>query len=332
MSFRLNCKCFYGTWPQCEVTPQQCLDNGLQLLPPVEWAVVAQEAHKDGTPHLHGIFYFKEKCDIKDANAILDLICHKHGNYQGAKSPMKVLRYVCKDGNYVTIGDVPVWKVDAKISCKMAKILLDGGSFDDCVALDAGTAMLQKGKLEQFEAYVKHKKSQENKEVWIPLDLTHFVDASPEFWIANWLNINLFQPRKPRQLQLYIYGEPGLGKSRLVAQISRFARLFVIPRDEDFYDEWNDSNYDLAVLDEFYGNKSVQWLNNWLDGSLMSIRKKGSQSLKARNIPTIILSNYTLEENYRAALERNPRFITALQALNSRLMIINIVNEFNLFE
>ena len=139
MVFRLQCKCFYGTWPQCEIAAQECMDNAIRCLPPVDWAVVAREAHKDGTPHLHGIFYFKEKCDIKDANPILDMICMKHGNYQGAKSPKKVLRYVCKDNNYVTFGDVPSWK-EEKVLDQIARELMAGKTYEDIKVSHPGIA------------------------------------------------------------------------------------------------------------------------------------------------------------------------------------------------
>lgn len=318
--FRLQCKCFYGTWPQCEVTNQGCLDNAIRLLPPIDWAVVAREAHKDGTPHLHGIFYFKEKCDLKDANATLDLICMKHGNYQGAKSPKKVLRYVCKDGNYVTFGDVPDFKPKDNINNELAKVLLEGGTYADCVKINAGVSMLQKRKLEEFESWVMRKKQREDLEVWVPPADTE--DYSVQL-IVDWLRTNIKQPRSPRQTQLFVCGPPGVGKSRLIGQLSRFLRIYHLPKEENFYDEWENGCYDLAVLDEFKSHKKLQWLNNWLDGSVMCIPQKGKQTLKKDNIPTIILSNYTLEEMYKPSVGRD--------ALIQRLICVQLVTEFNLF-
>jgi len=321
MVFRLQCKCFYGTWPQCDMSNQALLDNALRLLPPCEWAVVASEAHKDGTPHLHGIFYFKEKCDLKDANPTLDLIASKHGNYQGAKSPKKVLRYVCKDGNFVSFGDVPDFKPKDSINQQLAEILLKGGTYSDCVTVNAGVSMLQKRKLEEFESWVIRKKQREDLEVWVPPP--DHSDPNIQL-IVEWLRDNIKKPRSPRQKQLFVCGPPGIGKTRLIGQLSRFLRIYHLPKEENFYDEWENGCYDLAVLDEFKSHKKLQWLNNWLDGSVMCIPQKGKQTLKKDNIPTIILSNYTLEEQYKESVGRD--------ALIQRLTCVAVVSDFNIFE
>ena len=55
---------------------------------------------------------------------------------------------------------------------------------------------------------------------------------------------------------------------------------------------------DLCVLDEFRAQKTVQFLNHFLDGSHMPLRQKGRQTLKTDNLPCIILSNFSLEECY----------------------------------
>jgi len=328
-AFRLQCKCFYGTWPQCTMDKADLLANAIRLLPPISWAVVASEMHKDGTPHLHGIFYFEEKIDLKDANPTLDLIAMKHGNYQGAKSPTKVLRYVVKDDNYITHGDVPDWKEKPKIMTKMATAIMAGASFNDCMQMDAGVSMLHKRKIEEFEAYCKRQRADSDKLVWQPLSMPEDPNLC---LLVDWLNSNMMvKSRKFRAPQLYVCGAPGLGKTRLVNQLRRFARVYMIPTCEDFYDDWFNDQYDLAILDEFKGNKSVQWLNGWLDGQVLPLRKKGSQYLKAVNVATIILSNYTLEECYKAAIEKDARFAVSLEALHSRLTSILVWESFNLF-
>jgi len=322
MVFRLQCKCFYGTWPQCEVSAQDCLDGALRVLPPCEWAVVAKEAHKDGTPHLHGIFYFKEKCDIKDANPILDMICMKHGNYQGAKSPKKVLRYVCKDNNYVTFGDVPSWK-EEKVLDHIARELMAGKTYEDIKATHPGICLLHKRKIEEFESECSRKRLDTGLQVWVPPVYTGG-DWNIDI-IVNWLRENIRMPRKHRQQQLFIYGPTGTGKSRLIWQLSHFLKIYHMPRVEDYYDSWENSYYDLAVLDEFKSNKTIQWLNSWLDGHVMPLKKKCvTQVLKMQNIPTILLSNLTFEENYK-------KDSLAREALRSRFVFAHVEFEFNLF-
>jgi len=125
-------------------------------------------------------------------------------------------------------------------------------------------------------------------------------------------------------------GPPLIGKTTLLMQLSRFLRIYNIPMDEDYYDDWDDGSYDLAVMDEYKGNKPVQWLNRWLDGSMMPLKKKGSQYLKRANVATLILSNFTLEECYRAAMERSAHFLVGLEALRTRLICIHLSEPFNL--
>lgn len=320
-TFRLQCKCFYGTWPQCELSPQDCLDNATRLLPEFEWAVVAKEAHKDGTPHLHGIFYFKEKCNIQNANATLDLICMKHGNYQGAKSPKKVLRYVCKDNNYVTFGDVPTW-TETKLTDQVAKMLMDGKSYQEVKEAYPGFTLLHKRKIEDFAGECQRKRACDSLQVWeAPVYTGNDYNV---MLIAEWLRTNIRQSRKPRQPQLFISGIPGVGKTRLISQLSTFLRVYHIPREEDFYDFWENGLYDVAVLDEFKAHKRLQWMNNWLDGSVINLRQKGSQILKMQNIPTIILSNFLPEEQYK-------KDSVARDAFLQRITCSHVVEEFNLF-
>lgn len=64
--------------------------------------VIAQEMHEDGTPHLHIWLQAREKkkFNIRDATK-LDLLEH-HGNYQAARNQSAVLKYVTKDGKWIS--------------------------------------------------------------------------------------------------------------------------------------------------------------------------------------------------------------------------------------
>lgn len=104
----------------------------------------------------------------------------------------------------------------------------------------------------------------------------------------------------------------------MIELLSAYLSIYYIPTDESFYDHWDDANYDLAVLDEFRGQKTVQWLNLWLQGGVMCLPKKGSQYIKKYNVPTIILSNYELADIYKKA---------NYDSLEARLEIV-YVNDF----
>ena len=94
--------------------------------------------------------------------------------------------------------------------------------------------------------------------------------------------------------------------------------MYHMPTTEEFYDQYSD-DYDLVVMDEFKGQKTIQWMNQFLQGSPMPIRKKGSQGMKYKNLPVVILSNYRLSECYVKAANDG-----RLSTLECRLEIIEI--------
>jgi len=324
MSFRLACRCAFLTYPQCDNTKEVVLNNIVVSEWPqkVQWAVVAEEKHKDGTPHLHAVIMFEKRIDMKNATAFLDALANKHGNYQPARSPLKTLRYVTKDNEFVTHGDVPDISQKQKITDVFAKTLLEGGTFHDCVEIDAGAALGMKRKLDEFAEYCSAKRQNDRLKVWEPPIYTG--DVYEVQLIAQWLRENIRQSRKPRQPQLYISGIPGIGKTRLISQLSASLRVYHIPRAEDFYDFWENNYYDVAVLDEAKNAKTLQWMNSFLDGSVMPLRQKGKQTLKAHNLPVIICSNYPPDVAYSKDSVARDAFI-------QRLLHVHLSQEFNLF-
>lgn len=180
--------------------------------------------------------------------------------------------------------------------------------------------LLHKKKLEDYLTFQNQLKEKNSKKAWephiLPLDT-----SSPNFTIWNWINMNIKTKRKFKEKQLYIWGPPNLGKTSLIIYLETMLTVYWVPMDEEFYDDWLDNHYDLAVLDEFKGQKTVQWLNRFLQGGPMSIRKKGSQSRKTQNIPVMILSNYSLEDCYKKMAEQN---IERLESLKARLEIVEV--------
>ena len=56
----------------------------------------------------------------------------------------------------------------------------------------------------------------------------------------------------------------------------------------------------------------------------MTLRQKGSQFIKKKNIPTIIVSNYSLRECYMKVPDEK------LETLERRLVIINVTSPINI--
>lgn len=110
-----------------------------------------------------------------------------------------------------------------------------------------------------------------------------------------------------------------MGKSTLLASLRTFCSVYIIPTNTDYYCDWDDSSYDLAILDEFKGSKTVQWLNSWLDGNPLLLNKKGCSPItKLSNVPTIICSNFSLRDCYPNIDEA--RFAT----IDRRLTQVNV--------
>lgn len=318
--FRLAGKVFFLTWPQNDVAKEQLLDRVVALWSDLAFAVVAAETHKSGEPHLHVIVGFNARKDIKDANAVLDPLTGKHGNYQTAKSAKKVLRYVCKDGQYVTFGEVPDFSEKIGKLDEIAKLVSSGSTMADINKLHPGTVLLQKRKIEDYIGWTKRQKLSESL---IPFSLPVVDVDGPTSALVDWMRNNILVPRLPRQKQLWLYGPPGIGKTRFIGQIRQRLRVYDMPRDEDFYDAYEDGLYDLVVLDEYKHQKRLQFMNAWCDGQPLPLRQKGCQTVKNDNLPLIVCSNFSPEECYREGVGRD--------ALIERFEIVQLIADFNLF-
>jgi len=301
--FRLCGKTYFLTWPQNELDKNDVLGECVSLWEQsASFIVVAAELHADGEPHLHAIVGFKERHDLKNANAVLDPITGKHGNYQTAKSPKKVLQYVCKGGDYVTWGEVPDFTAKEGKLDAIAKLCSTGSSTREIADKYPGTFLMHKRKIEDYIGWSKRQKLAASLIPWTNPVLG--ADGQINV-IAAWLDSNVLVPRVPRQNQLWVYGPPGIGKSRLLGQLRERLRVYDMPRDEDFYDAYEDGLYDIVVLDEYKSQKRIQFLNAWCDGQPLPLRQKGSQTVKNDNLPLIICSNFSPEECYKEGVGRD---------------------------
>ena len=97
-------------------------------------------------------------------------------------------------------------------------------------------------------------------------------------------------------------------------------RVYDMPKDEDFYDGYEDGCYDLVVMDEFKSHKKIQFLNAWCDGQPLPLRQKGCQSVKNDNLPLIVCSNFSIENCYHEGIGRD--------ALVDRFNVVRMEKEF----
>ena len=102
-SFRLNSQTLFLTYPKCPVEPSVMLEQ-LEKIVKLEVYLIAQEQHMDGSFHLHCYLRLDHKMNIKDERKFDIKVNGElyHPNIQSVRSPKSVIKYVCKDGKYVT--------------------------------------------------------------------------------------------------------------------------------------------------------------------------------------------------------------------------------------
>ncbi len=98
----------------------------------------------------------------------------------------------------------------------------------------------------------------------------------------------------------------------------------MIPMDVRHLDDYEDDDYDLLVMDEYKGQKSITWMNGFTQGGHFPIHRRYSGTIKKKNLPIIVLSNYSVEQAYSKVNMYNPE---RLIPLKTRFEIIN-VNKF----
>lgn len=324
--FRMAGKNFTITFPQCDVKKEIAVERIEQkFASELKGYLVCEEDHKDGTPHLHVFLQFHKRKNFKSCECF-NFIGGKQGNYQVTKSVRAWVEYCTKGTNYVAKGvDVDaIKKKKSSIAEEVATSIMEGKSL---VALNKerpGYVMINKRKLEEYESWVQCERSKKMKIDWIPPSLEGLTDANLQ--IATWICLNIRQSRKFKAPQLFIHGERNLGKTSLVEWLERSLSVYHLPTGEEFYDQYSD-DYDLVVIDEFKGQKTLQWMNQFLQGSPMPIRKKGSQGMKYKNLPVVILSNYRLSECYPKACNDG-----RLGTLEARLEVVEVESFINFYK
>jgi len=203
--------------------------------------------------------------------------------------------------------------------------LIDGGmSLEEVRKHNQGFFLHNKRKIEEYAAYMSVMKKRKEKEEWVPPDLTGLTDS--DLQIGTWLTENIKKHRMFKAPQLFIHGPRNYGKTTLIEYLEKSLSIYHVSLTEDFYDGF-DNDYDLVVIDEFKGQKTIQWMNEFLQGSPMRLRVKGSQYMKEKNVPVIILSNFPLYSCYPKAHLDN-----RLDTLECRLLIVELDKPISIFK
>ena len=94
--------------------------------------------------------------------------------------------------------------------------------------------------------------------------------------------------------------------------------------ESDFLDLYGDDYYDLIVLDEFKGQKSLTFLNSFIDGTPKHYNVKFGAVQKFKNLPVIFFSNLPPTDVYKKAQD------ITLDAFIDRIDIVTVDTLYNI--
>jgi len=339
--FQFHSKNIFLTFPRCEFLLDQFREKiELFFRGNLEKGVICQEKHQDGSYHLHAAICLERQFRSRDPRVFDSLVDPpKHPNIMGRFSGgvLKAFQYVMKDGNFLALNE-PAFNLTSfmeaatKKKSTRSKIISEEMMDPNCVSrtqvmLDhADFMVLHLKKVQAFVDWLdlRDKRLQyaaaQTLSVHVQPAEGYFTSWNSE--IASWLNLNLRKARAHRQKQLWICAPPGMGKTSLIMFLEAVFQInvFYWPKDEHWWDAYEDDTYDLIVLDEFFTQKTIVELNPILSGDPHKVSQRGKTPyVKRQNLPVIILSNYVPEECFtRVAANQSWK----LEPLLQRLLIV----------
>jgi len=341
---RINAKTWFLTFPQVAQTlPFEQIFEKFQDFfksknKKILKFIVCLEDHKDKIgQHYHVVFVLDQNFDSKNPK-VFDHIFGSHGNYQGCKKFKEAVKYVMKDGNFWYGGEED-WNPKAVIlslqnktsteSEEVALKIMENRDLDLKVMAESNPGFM----LNHLEKVVKFQNWWISKTVPDPIlewngVATKKILKLEEFFnkeLARWLNSNIRQPRKLKQKQLWLCGPTNIGKTWLLEELKKRLRHYQIPYDGKWMCDYNEQNkYDFAYMDEFVGQHTISWLNQWLEGTTMKLNVKGmGTTLKTQNLPTIICSNSHPEQVFHETAKENKALF---EAFLGRLEVIEVIH------
>lgn len=257
----IRAKGWFLTWPKCPIGKEAALAE-LQDKFEIKEYVICEEEHKDQTLHLHAFVKLSKRVYFR---ANLFDIQGYHGEYQVAKSWKAVVRYVKKDGNYITNMDLHA------AAQKQSKMKKEDLLKDVDEVLDAG--LITPMQVASFYKNSMVYKMLQQKRTMMP-------DKLPE-----------------KKRHLWFFGASNTGKTWKLREMMKQTgetNWFQIPTNNDWIGYAGEK---YLYMDEFKGQISVQMLNAICDGNF-KVNVKGGTTWIGWDIQVIICSNYSIRDCY----------------------------------
>lgn len=231
--FRLNSQQIFLTYSQCDLLPANILEflNGKVV---IDKYIIAQENHKDGNKHIHAYILLSKKINIRDAR-YFD-IKEFHPKVEGCRSWKNVVKYVTKDGNYISNYDSDVLKRLINDNMKVGELY------------EKARELAKDGKVKEGVAVLEHSKTVRDlvihgNAIQKNLRALAVKRRAPDFSIDDFdLNFEW-----DRTKSLVLWGPTNTGKTSIAKALLPRA-LFVTHKDR--LKEYDEDEYEGLIFDD----------------------------------------------------------------------------------
>lgn len=272
--FRMDAHAFFLTYPRCHAEKEE-LWAALNQKGTVTEYIVSRELHADGTPHLHAYVKYEKRRNVTNP-AYFDFNGY-HGDYQVCKNKHAVIKYVDKHGDSIKNFD-PVIKEECRLKKKrdISRELMSGRPLSQVTEDNPELLFGYKKLKEDLNSYLMDKK------------------------VAY----------SGKRENLWLYGQPGCGKSQYVYRTYPNAYR----KDQS---KWWDSyqGEEEVVLEDLDTNALGHHLKIWADNYACNGEVKGAK-VPLMHKTFIVTSNYLPSElwkddlNMVRAVQRRFKFYT----------------------
>lgn len=275
--------CWFITYPRCPLDKHLVLKY-LEEKCKIKEYLIAQEFHKDGTPHIHCLLTLQDRIRWKkDMFDLKDLDKVYHGCYEVPISVPKSRDYLTKEDKDPLCN----YNLKAVKSKQAKKIGIAELEMDPLDALEkgviSGLQLCNFIKNQNTYKYLKNKKKRSQKK--INLD----IEKKRHFWY---------------------YGDSNSGKTYNLKKMimENPSDWFQIPTNNDWIGYNGEKN---LYLDEYKGQLTIQELDRICDGGA-KVNVKGGSAVLDDECVVYIVSNFNIKECYGKACKEKPKLIDAL--------------------
>jgi len=160
-----------------------------------------------------------------------------------------------------------------KLTDLIATSLQSGSTPVDVLKEHPGFYLLNKQKVDSLYSMLQSERAKPSLKPW-PGNLSYQGTSSSTRLLVEWCNSNISCCRPFKQKQLYLHGPPNSRKTTFLRILQEYCTSLAIPTDEDWFDRYGDPEPQLCYIDEFKGQRKIQWLNEFLQGGSMHLKRR----------------------------------------------------------